>query len=1494
MNIEEQSLESCNVKTKNNVDDNSSNNSEEIIPRITELMDGDLGKQNSTEAADTPSLVCLTDNTRGVEEDNSRTKQTLEIDEVNGNKNNSAPDTPAFVSSEFSNVSNDDQYRVDMVVKDTEHTVPMFDIGDGDDGGDMDIGVDLSLDESGVLESEPTEQGPSLAEETGSADCAHADSTAPCDTTEQAASASELFQESESLVSAPEQATSPVLEEGEDGHKPGSKRVTFPSDDDIVSGAVEPKDPWRHAQNATVEEILSAYRQACQKLNCKPIPKVLKQIQELKDLTLRNECLDLKGEKLDYKACESLEELLKRVQFKVVDLEQTNLDEDGASALFDMIEYYESATHLNISFNKHIGTRGWQAAAHMMRKTSSLQYLDARNTPLLDHSAPFVARALRISGSLAVLHLENAGLSGRPLMLLGNTHTHTMYWTYTLTHLYIHTQSIHTHALALPGFGNGAHTLRVISCTGWIYSGLSMYYCCPLAGGMRKYKLKLIYKYRCIQKSNITDPFSLSPSVVFSLLFCHLFFLFILHFDLCLISHHLFPPPTPPLFPPAPSVSPLHPLSLPQPCTQSLETLNLGHNSVGNEGIHKLKDGLISNRSVLRLGLASTKLSCEGAVAVAEFIAESPRLLRLDLRENEIKTGGLMALSLALKVNTSLLRLDLDREPKKETVKSFIETQRALLAEVQNGCKRNFILAKEKEETEQQMRQSASMAEIATEDGTGVEEEEGGGGGGGEGSGDPGERGRKDSNGEEEGKDTEEVAVRDSQSAASSEGGALPLESDSDTEEEEEEVVLSKPAARTASPHLAASSPLPGPPQTPLSASRTSPCQSPSPTAMSGITITESSAPPGTPPSPGRCISVSSPGRGHKIFMVTRVESPPDQNQVLQHLQSKAGLPAAPPSKQPTMSQGKQTSTELGAQTSRTQQLVQTFSHPLAQDHDQPQPHTVTQASSQPIQAEGQSPADQTQTSPTPQTTEADLLLDAKQPDSQSGFDAPHPTPDPPQPDEGVVGSMDGVESSTKGTVEAVSVEGEVVSVEGEVVSVEGEVVSVKGEVVSVEGEVVSVKGEVVSVKGEVVSVEGEVVSVKGEVVSVEGEVVSVEGEVVSLEGEVVMVEGEVVSVEGEVVSVEGEVVSVEGEVDGTQAVEEPSTPAGLLSGEAGGLAGHMSLAAAELSQPPEPALPERSADSPAPDPVTEEEEKEEKEGTDCQPDLSANQQQTTEGVEDGGMVEDAGMVEDKEESPQIQDTESCIWEENQEHDEGISHPQVSKTETNAIQQETLASLLTDPLTNLDTELEQLSLPAEALQLSQAPLQQQAQSLPHVDLQDVPARLLSQQQCARERTEEEDSQQSQEEEPAPKLARVEQEQEEEENHQPPPMEACQQQALPVPEEDPQKSAQLEDSLQGLVSADPSSPQTESGAPPSTLEASLDEEEGEGPGGAGVGGSALPNGLKPEFSLHLLDPDAPKPSPYIMEHTSVTAELSCEQNLEELLLEASLESGRDAP
>ncbi|NXF55903.1 PPR37 phosphatase, partial [Oceanites oceanicus] len=518
------------------------------------------------------------------------------------------------------------------------------------------------------------------------------------------------------------------------------------------------------ARNVTVDEIVTAYKQACQKLNCKQIPKLLMQIQEFEDLAPRIDRLDLKGEKLDYKACEALEEIFKRVQFKIIDLEQTSLDEDGASALFDMIEYYESATHLNISFNKHIGTRGWQAAACMIRKTNCLQYLDARNTPLLDDSAPFVARALRISSSLVVLHLENASLSGRPLVLLASALKMNM----NLRELYLADNKLN----GLQDSSQLGNLLKFNCCiqildlrnNHILDSGLA--YICEGLKEQRRGLVTLV-----LWNNQLT------------------------HAGMAYLG-----------------------MTLPQ--TQSLETLNLGHNPIGNEGVRNLKSGLIGNCSVLRLGLASTKLTCEGAVAVAEFFAESPRLLRLDLRENEIKTGGLMALSLALKVNHSLLRLDLDREPKKESVKSFIETQKTLLAEIQNSCKRNFILAKEKEEKEQKLQQSASMPEITVTEPL----EEG-----------PAEDGRDGNaaSAPEEGEEAGETPT------ASENGNVEPAEDD-----------------RGDPPPLHITDELQ------RNASTGSPAASPA-----------------SAPSQGneRRISVSSPGRGRKIFVVTRVEILPEQ-----------------------------------------------------------------------------------------------------------------------------------------------------------------------------------------------------------------------------------------------------------------------------------------------------------------------------------------------------------------------------------------------------------------------------------------------------------------------------------------------------------------------------------------------------------------------------------------------------------------------------------------
>ncbi|XP_061537563.1 protein phosphatase 1 regulatory subunit 37 isoform X2 [Phycodurus eques] len=796
MNIEEQCLDLCNVKTKTSMDDGHHNTTFGTDGvRISELIpDPDVDGQTVVPAETMPQLA---DNLQVATGDNCQVKDTLKIDEVNGNRQNSGHGGSPNPTDSF--FPNDGDHTDNAAVHETKAStdaepVKFNDPEEEDDGGEMDMGVDLSLDETGVLEAETTtvtSRSDGISEPFGQVGPAGSEAEIQSDAQKRGESSG-----------TDHAVMCPTVEEGDDKHKLTGKRVTFPSDDDIVSGAVEPKDPWRHAQNVTVDDILSSYKQACQKLNCKPIPKVLKQIQELKDLTQRNECLDLKGEKLDYKACESLEEVLKRVQFKVIDLEQTNLDEDGASALFDMIEYYESATHLNISFNKHIGTRGWQAAAHMMRKTSSLQYLDARNTPLLDHSAPFVARALRISGSLAVLHLENAGLSGRPLMLLATALKMNM----NLRELYLADNKLNglQDSAQLGNLLKFNYNIQILDLRNNHILDSGLAYVCEGLKEQRKGLVTLV-----LWNNQLT------------------------HNGMGYLAAAL-------------------------PCTQSLETLNLGHNSVGNEGIHKLKDGLIANRSVLRLGLASTKLSCEGAVAVAEFIAESPRLLRLDLRENEIKTGGLMALSLALKVNTSLLRLDLDREPKKETVKSFIETQRALLAEIQNGCKRNFILAKEKEETEQMMRQSASMAEIATEDGTREEEVE------------ETKDGRPV---DKEGDKTGNEGQPNSESKAISEVTVSPMNLDSDSDTEDEEEVITKASSEP----KALSNPTT--PQTEVVLPTSSPSHAPPPSPMniiSGITVTDSPVPPGTPPSPGRCISVSSPGRGHKIFMVTRVESPPE------------------------------------------------------------------------------------------------------------------------------------------------------------------------------------------------------------------------------------------------------------------------------------------------------------------------------------------------------------------------------------------------------------------------------------------------------------------------------------------------------------------------------------------------------------------------------------------------------------------------------------------
>lgn len=70
--------------------------------------------------------------------------------------------------------------------------------------------------------------------------------------------------------------------------------------------------------------------------------------------------LHLNDQVLTIAQCESLEEILKRVRYKSIDVSGCSLDDTTASALFDMIEYYEAANELDISNNPRIEQRGLQ------------------------------------------------------------------------------------------------------------------------------------------------------------------------------------------------------------------------------------------------------------------------------------------------------------------------------------------------------------------------------------------------------------------------------------------------------------------------------------------------------------------------------------------------------------------------------------------------------------------------------------------------------------------------------------------------------------------------------------------------------------------------------------------------------------------------------------------------------------------------------------------------------------------------------------------------------------------------------------------------------------------------------------------------------------------------------------------------------------------------------------------------------------------------------
>lgn len=107
----------------------------------------------------------------------------------------------------------------------------------------------------------------------------------------------------------------------------------------------------------------------------------------------------------------------RQVQYKLIDLTDCDLDDVSATALFDMIEYYEAAIEIDISENRKLTTRGWQSCINMIKRSQALQQLATRGTPLSESNAISMGKAL-LGASLNTLKLEHCGLSGRPMTSL--------------------------------------------------------------------------------------------------------------------------------------------------------------------------------------------------------------------------------------------------------------------------------------------------------------------------------------------------------------------------------------------------------------------------------------------------------------------------------------------------------------------------------------------------------------------------------------------------------------------------------------------------------------------------------------------------------------------------------------------------------------------------------------------------------------------------------------------------------------------------------------------------------------------------------------------------------------------------------------------------------------------------------------------------------------------------------------------------------------------
>ncbi|CAD6245414.1 GSCOCG00013693001-RA-CDS [Cotesia congregata] len=419
-----------------------------------------------------------------------------------------------------------------------------------------------------------------------------------------------------------------------------TSRVSFPDDDHLITGYLEPANPWEQAHGVTLKSLLKAYEESCEKHGSIPLKNVISQLEKL-DLTSNNERhpeLSLKNEELTKATSEPLEEIFRRLQFIKIDLESSGLDDESAETLFDIFEYYESAKHVNISHNGNIGARGWLACGLMIKRTLCLEQLDIRDIVLTQQHMNILKRPLQFAAHLQTLKLENCGLAGRAFVILAAA----LKVCTGLKELHLADNNLaKCDAVLLGGMLKINHHLQLLDVSN---NNLQ-------DGGVKEILKGLIAQ--AIEEHNEArglgvlilwnNHFGRDSSDVFSDVLMH---------------------------------------------SKTLETLNIGQNAMGDEFLEVCKNSLRRNQTLLQLGVQSTGLISKGILALAEIIEMNDTLERIDLRDNNLQLTGLTFLSLALKKNTSVTRIDLD-EKAISKIPAMADQYLELINEIRGYCERN-------------------------------------------------------------------------------------------------------------------------------------------------------------------------------------------------------------------------------------------------------------------------------------------------------------------------------------------------------------------------------------------------------------------------------------------------------------------------------------------------------------------------------------------------------------------------------------------------------------------------------------------------------------------------------------------------------------------------------------------------------------------------------------------------------------------------------------